>query len=82
MLMRIPSRRSRRIQSLVHVVGLLACCCLSACAVAEEEGEAKAPATQTPATQEQEKKKHTKKNRLAKETSPYLLSHSTNPVDW
>ena len=25
---------------------------------------------------------HTNTNRLAKEQSPYLLQHCTNPVDW
>lgn len=30
----------------------------------------------------QEKEKMIKKNHLANETSPYLLQHATNPVDW
>jgi uncharacterized protein YyaL (SSP411 family) len=37
------------------------------------------PATPAPVT---EKGKHKHSNRLARETSPYLLQHSHNPVDW
>ena len=61
-------------------------CCLSGCSgdpqatLAEQpatnktEAKTEAPAAQPPPA------KHT--NRLAKETSPYLLMHAHNPVDW
>ncbi len=46
---------------------------------AEGQEKSKSP-TAEPADAKAAKKRHT--NRLAKETSPYLLLHAHNPVDW
>ena len=62
------------------VLGVIISMCLTGCqssqSAAQESGKAKKAKTE----KNQDKKKHT--NRLAKESSPYLLMHAHNPVNW
>jgi hypothetical protein len=58
---------------------------LSALVVLVFGSSAHGPAATTPTTAAQEEStvvEHPYTNRLAKETSPYLLQHAHNPVDW
>ncbi len=57
--------------ALISIVGLLLACPLLVCPLL---------AADEPAAAKENAPRHT--NRLAKETSPYLLLHAHNPVDW
>ena len=58
---------------------LVVVACLVASGCFSERGAQADPAEKTK-QREEKKQQHT--NRLAKETSPYLLMHAHNPVDW
>ncbi len=48
----------------------------------KSSGSLEQPGVQAAEAEEEQKKPSTRENRLAKETSPYLLLHKHNPVDW
>ena len=76
---RSPKRQSPWIVVRAALVAFVVCVVLPACG--GEEQPAKKTASEKPSAAA-EPKKETPKNRLAKETSPYLLLHAHNPVDW
>lgn len=67
----------------ICILGLPGLMLSSGCYAQEKPvGSPNEPTTETPSTpvQRADQKKHT--NELANETSPYLLMHAHNPVDW
>jgi len=71
---RVPGRYA----ALAAMVAVMLCT-LPACGQSTEPPSADAPPA-PPKAADQEQAKHT--NRLANATSPYLLQHAHNPVDW
>ena len=77
----MPTPRRRR-RELVRFAGLAACCAftLTQAACGKQPEPTKEPGTGAGAAASAQPFKHT--NRLANTTSPYLLQHAHNPVDW
>lgn len=77
----MPTPRRRR-RELVRFAGLAACCAftLTQPACEKQPEPTKEPGTGAGAAASAQPFKHT--NRLANTTSPYLLQHAHNPVDW
>ncbi|MFO0883077.1 MAG: thioredoxin domain-containing protein [Pirellulales bacterium] len=61
----------------LYLAGLLAAVCQG-----QEAAPKAPPATEQIPAEKPANKQTSKPNRLAKETSPYLLQHAHNPVDW
>jgi hypothetical protein len=78
----MPIIDSLRLRILFPLLAIVACC-LPGCSRDQQVSAEQEPAAKTdPAEQPDPKPANKHTNRLAKETSPYLLLHAHNPVDW